>query len=206
MGTFDSVYKNKIRQLEEENRQLRQIINEGRIKDAIDKVISVGKNIGRTFLPSRPTRNDDAEYMKYMEARRRSKEEFEKSWDRGMAQWNQGYQDGLEGNYGHWDDSQHHPDYLRGRTMGTHKRVLGDFVPYHPSESPEGHISPKDSLASAGLDERGSPLGTDHRAIYRAEYQFKHGVMPGVPVEAQRPATGTIEDEESYRFGHHSEY
>lgn len=28
MGTFDSVYKNKIRQLEEENRQLRKILRE----------------------------------------------------------------------------------------------------------------------------------------------------------------------------------
>ncbi len=28
MGTFDSVYKNKIRQLEEENRQLRKILKE----------------------------------------------------------------------------------------------------------------------------------------------------------------------------------
>ena len=50
MGTFDSVYKNKIRKLEEENQQLRRIINEGRIKDAIAKGLSVGKDIGKEIL------------------------------------------------------------------------------------------------------------------------------------------------------------
>ena len=46
MGTFDSVYKNKIRQLEEENRQLRKILREAEVPSVLPPIIPTPQQSG----------------------------------------------------------------------------------------------------------------------------------------------------------------
>lgn len=233
MGTFDSIYQQKLRQLEEENKQLKKILNEGRIKDAIAKGLYkgyykvldksfplLGRELARTpfdllTLPMKGSPLGDRFEARMDRERRREEKErsevpltpeqrelkakehaerldlihrnrvAERNSDRHHAS---GYEDGLRGIYRHWDDSREHPEYLQGRAVGTFKRVFGkDWVPYHPSESSDGHVTPQIGLAQAGLDERGSPLGTDHRAKWFEEGQWR-------------------DVDEGPRFGHHTEY